>query len=135
MTRRFAALLAFTAALYAQGANELRFSLRAEPKTFDPQLVEDDASEAVRYLTGGVLLRVDRKTQRLNPELATAWKVDEQGRRITFELRAGVEFSDGAAFSANDVAYTVGRLMDPNMHSATADPFRSSTAAPEITVL
>ena len=46
----------------AQGGGELRFCLRAEPKTFNPLLVEDESSEAVRYLTGGVLVRVNRLT-------------------------------------------------------------------------
>ena len=41
----------------AQGGGELRFCLRTEPKTFDPLKVEDDASAAIRYLTGGVLVR------------------------------------------------------------------------------
>ena len=52
----------------AQG--ELRFCLRSEPKTFDPLKVEDDASVAIRYLTGGVLVRMNRQTQALEPELA-----------------------------------------------------------------
>jgi peptide/nickel transport system substrate-binding protein len=126
------ALFVFTATLHAQTGGELRFCLRADPKTFDPLLVEDDVSEAVRYMTGGVLLRVDRKTQQLMPELATSWKVDDQGRRITFDLRPGMEFSDGTPFTTADVAYTIARLMDPNTHSATADPFRSSSASPQI---
>ncbi len=42
---------------WAQGGGELRFCLRAEPKTFDPLKVEDDASVSIRYLTGGVLVR------------------------------------------------------------------------------
>ena len=40
----------------AFGQGELRFCLRSEPKTFDPLKVEDDASVAIRYLTGGVLV-------------------------------------------------------------------------------
>ena len=32
----------------AQSGSELRFCLRNEPKTFNPLLVEDDASETVR---------------------------------------------------------------------------------------
>jgi peptide/nickel transport system substrate-binding protein len=118
----------------AQAPSELRFCLRADPKTFDPLLVEDDNSETVRYLTGGVLIRINRKTQQLSPELATSWNVDSQGRRITFHLRANVKFSDGTPFSADDVAFTMKRLMDPETHSATADPFRSSDVPPQITV-
>jgi peptide/nickel transport system substrate-binding protein len=138
MTRRIfqtaAAVLALGASLAAQTGGELRFCLRADPKTFDPQRVEDDNSETVRYITGGVLLHVNRKTQELTPELATSWKIDQQGRRITFHLRRGVSFSDGTPFTADDVAYTMTRLMDPALHSATADPFRSSDAPPTIAV-
>jgi len=52
----------------AQSGGELRFCLRSEPKTFDPLKVEDDASVAIRYLTGGVLVRMNRQTQVLEPE-------------------------------------------------------------------
>ena len=118
----------------AQSPSELRFCLRADPKTFDPLLVEDDNSETIRYLTGGVLARINRKTQQLTPELATSWNVDSQGRRITFHLRPNVKFSDGTPFSADDVASTMKRLMDPETHSPTADAFRSSDVPPRITV-
>ena len=59
----------------AQGGGELRFCLHAEPKTFDPLKVEDDASASIRYLTGGVLLRLNRRTQAVEPELAQSWKL------------------------------------------------------------
>jgi peptide/nickel transport system substrate-binding protein len=115
-----AATLAFSA------ANELRFCLRTDPKTFDPLLVEDESSATVRYLTGGVLIRLNRYTQELEGELATKWKVSENGRRIDFQLRPGVRFSDGTPFTCQDVAYTVHRLMDPALHSPVGDPFRSA---------
>lgn len=118
----------------AQSPTELRFCLRAEPKTFDPLLVEDSNSENIRYLTGGVLIRINRKTQQLTGELASSWNVDSQGRRITFHLRPNVKFSDGTPFSAGDVEFTMKRVMDPQTHSPTADPFRSSDIAPQITV-
>ena len=138
MMRRFVIRLSFALALiapaFSQAADELRFCLRSDPKTFDPLAVEDDNSQAVRYLTAGVLLRVNRVTQQLSPELAVSWKVDRQGRGITFQLRRNVAFSDGTPFSAGDVAFTMGRLMDPKLHSATADPFRSSDVPPQVTV-
>jgi len=109
----------------AMAQGELRFCLRSEPKTFDPLKVEDDASVAIRYLTGGVLVRMNRQTQVLEPELAQSWKVSPDGRQITFKLRSGVSFSDGTPFSAEDVAYTAQQLMDPALHSPTGDAFRS----------
>ena len=117
----------------AQG--ELRFCLHSEPKTFDPLKVEDDASVAIRYLTGGVLVRLNRQTQALEPELAQSWKVSKDGKEITFRLRSGVSFSDGTPFSAEDVAYTVRQLMDPNLHSPTGDAFRSGPGNVETKIL
>ena len=119
----------------AQTANELRFCLRAEPKTFDPLKVDDDASLAIRYLTGGVLIRVNRQTQALEPELAESWKVSKDSRQISFRLRRGVTFSDGSPFSAEDVGYTITRLMDPDLHSSTGDAFRSGSGKVETKIL
>lgn len=107
------------------GESELRFCLHSDPKTFNPLSVDDDASEAVRYLTGGVLVRLNRRTQQLEPELANSWKVSNDGRSITFELRSGVHFSDGTPFDAGDVTFTMTSLMDPALHSPTGDSFRS----------
>jgi peptide/nickel transport system substrate-binding protein len=113
-------------------AEELRMCLRADPKTLDPLLVDDEPSEAVRYLTGGVLMRVNRLTQQLEGELAVSWKVREGGRTIELRLREGVQFSDGTPFSSADVAFTFGRLMDPALHSPTGDSFRSADGALEV---
>jgi peptide/nickel transport system substrate-binding protein len=119
---------------WAQGG-ELRFCLHAEPKTFDPLKVEDDASVSIRYLTGGVLLRLNRQTQELEAELAQSWKVSKDGRGITFKLRSGISFSDGTPFSAEDVAYTVRQLMDPSLHSPTGDAFRTGPGSVETKVV
>ena len=88
--------------------------------------MEDDASETIRYLTGGVLVRVNRVTLKAEPELAASWKVSEGGKRIRFKLREGLKYSDGTSFSAADVAYTMQQLMDPTLHSSTGDAFRSA---------
>jgi peptide/nickel transport system substrate-binding protein len=120
---------------FAQSGGELRFCLRSEPKTFNPLLVEEDSSDTVRYLTGGVLVRLNRQTQRLEPELATEWKTSKDGKTITFTLRQGISFSDGTPFSAEDVAYTFQQLMDPNLHAPQADQFRAGDGKVETKVL
>jgi len=134
----FASLLTVSLALLgsasAQGG-QLHFCLRSEPKTFDPLKVEDDASQSIRYLTGGVLIRMNRQTQALEPDLAQSWKVSKDGRQITFKLRSGISFSDGTPFSAEDVAYTVQQLMDPALHSPTGDAFRSGPGNVETKVI
>ena len=122
-------LVVISVSVFAQNGGELRFCLRSEPKTFDPLLVDDDSSLSIRYLTGGVLARVNRHTQELEPELAESWKLSQDGKQITFKLRTGITFSDGTPFSSEDVAFTMQRLMDPALHSSTGDAFRSSSGA------
>jgi peptide/nickel transport system substrate-binding protein len=108
-----------------QSGGVLHFCLHGEPKTFNPILVDDEPSENIRYLTGGVLIRLNRQTQALEPGLATSWHVSKDRRTITFRLRKGLHFSDGTAFTSEDVAYTMKTLMDPQVHSSTGDAFRS----------
>ena len=132
---RIACVVFLAATALAQTGGELRFCLRSEPKTFNPLLVADDASETIRYLTGGVLIRVNRLSQVAEPELATDWKISKDGRSITFTLREHVFFSDGTPFTAEDVASTVRQMMDPNLHSATGDAFRSGSGSVAVQVL
>jgi len=134
MKRLLVSFLIAAATLLAQWGGELRFCLRSDPKTFNPLLVEDEASETIRYLTGGVLIRVNRLTQELEPELALSWKISQHGRAITFRLRQGAFFSDGTPFTADDVAYTIRVLMDPALHSPTGDAFRSAPGNVETVV-
>ncbi len=134
MLTGFCGALLAGAAAAAQPGSQLRFSLNSEPKTLNPLLVDDDASETIRYLTGGVLARLNRVTQQLQPELATAWKVNRAGDAISFTLRRNVRFSDGTPFSAADVAYTIHRLMDSAIHSPTGDSFRSGKGKVETRV-
>jgi peptide/nickel transport system substrate-binding protein len=108
-----------------QTESQLHFCIQADPKTLNPLLVDDDASDTVRYLTAGVLLRLNRSTQKVEPELATGWKITSDGKSISFTVRQNVRFSDGTPFSAEDVAYTMQQLMDPGLHSPTGDAFRS----------
>ncbi len=117
-----------------QSGGELHFCLHGEPKTFNPLLVEEDSSESIRYLTGGVLIRLNRQTQALEPGLAVSWKVSQEGRRIAFRLRSGLHFSDGTPFTSEDVAFTMKALMDPQLHSPTGDSFRSGEGQVDVQI-
>lgn len=118
--------------LFAQSGGELHFCLHGEPKTFNPVFVDDEASENLRYLTGGVLIRLNRQTQALEPALATSWAISKDRRTIAFQLRKGVYFSDGTPFTSGDVAYTMKLLLDPSTHSPTGDAFQSGEGKTEV---
>jgi peptide/nickel transport system substrate-binding protein len=123
-------MLALAALLPAQ--SELRFALRSDPATLDPALVEDEPSELIRYLTGGVLIRLNRVTQALQGELATSWSQSPDGRRLTLKLRRNVRFSDGSPFDADDVVHTFRVLTAPQNRNPTADAFRSGDKPPAV---
>jgi peptide/nickel transport system substrate-binding protein len=110
-----------------QWGGELRMSLHSEPRTLNPALVDDEDSDTIRYLTGGVLVRVNRLTQQPEPALARSWKILDGGKTVRFQLREGISFSDGTPFTADDVVYTVEVLMDPNLHSPVGDSLRNGS--------
>jgi peptide/nickel transport system substrate-binding protein len=118
--------LGLTTCASAQSPAQVRFTIRADPKTLDPLLATEEVSETIRYLTGGVLIRFNRSTQQLEPELATSWKVLNQSRRIDFVLRHNVSFSDGTPFGPADVVSTMQRLASPKLQSGVADSFRAA---------
>ncbi|GAF99408.1 unnamed protein product, partial [marine sediment metagenome] len=45
------------------------------------------------------------------PELAKSWAISEDGLNITFHLREGIRWSDGAPFTADDVVFTYNDLI------------------------
>ncbi|MEO3414062.1 ABC transporter substrate-binding protein [Roseovarius sp. CAU 1744] len=51
------------------------------------------------------------------PDLATGWEVSQDATQWTFRLRDGVRFHDGSDFDANDVVYSIERILDPEMDS------------------
>jgi peptide/nickel transport system substrate-binding protein len=127
VARAMGVLGVFASVLFAAWApQELRFCLPGDPKTFDALHVSDQRSEVIRYLTGGVLVRINRVTDQLQPELAESWKLSDGGRAITFHLRAGLKFSDGLPLNASDVARTFNRALDPKQASPAGDTFRSA---------
>lgn len=121
----FVVLVVAAAAETPQPGGQLRLALQAEPKTLDPILAADEPSELVRYLTGGALIRLNRKTQALEPALAMSWSLGSGGTRLSLVLRKGVRFSDGTPFSAEDVCHTFRRLTDPKLDSPLGEAFRS----------
>ena len=124
------ALTALTARFAAAQAaprrpGELAWTVGYDPKTFDPAKVDDQESELVRYLTAGVLLRFNRLTQQVEPELAQSWTLSADGKTLTFELRPNLEFSDGSSLTAQDAAWSIRRVLLPATGAPVADEFVS----------
>lgn len=112
---------------------ELRMALHGDVKTLDPWLSDDDPSETVRYLTEGVLIRINRRTQQPEAELATSWKASKDGKTIQFELRKGVFFPDGNPFTSKDVVTTFNQLLEPALQAPVADGFKFTSGKITVT--
>lgn len=56
----------------------------------------------------------------LKPELAESWQANTAATEWTFNLRKGVRFHNGAAFTAKDVLYTLRNVMNPALESPGA---------------
>src|SRR5690625_1486453 len=60
----------------------------------------------------------------LRPELAESWEVSEDGS-LKFNLRKGVKFQNGDEFTAEDVAFSLERIMDPDISSPSRNKLDS----------
>ena len=58
------------------------------------------------------------------PDLATAWSANSDATEWTLALREGVMFHDGSSFGAEDVVYSLQRVLDP----ANDSPARAAIA-------
>ncbi len=104
---------------------ELVWAIGSDPKTFDPAQVDDQWSELVRYVTSGVLVRFNRLTQTVEPQLAESWTLSADGKTVTFKLRPGLRFSDGSGLTSRDAAWSIRHALLPASHAVVAEEFLS----------
>ena len=65
---------------------------------------------------------IDKEPQ-LIPGLAEAWNVSQDGLVYTFNLVKGVRFHNGEELKADDVLYTINRMMNPDTAAVNVDFF------------
>lgn len=91
----------------AATAAELRIGMLATP-TIDPHFLYLDSNIAYQRHLYGSLLQIDEES-RLVPDLALSWSAE--GDTVwRFNLRQGVTFHDGSAFTADDVVFSMRRV-------------------------
>lgn len=86
----------------------------AEPATaayWDPASAFGLVDDQVASLAYDTLLKLDQNGK-LQPSLASKWNRDSD-TKLTLTLRADAKFHDGTAVTAEDVAASLNRLMDP----------------------
>jgi len=101
-------------------------SSTGSPKTFNPVLALDPASDSVVRLLFSSLLRFDPRSQEPVPGLAESWSVEPDQKTWTFKLRKDLHWSNGQPLTAQDVSFTWNEIMyNPQFNRMTLGIFQS----------
>jgi len=83
----------------------------ADGNGFDPAYETDGPSFVVCNNIYEALVKYKATSMDIEPLLAKAWEVSDDGLKYTFHLHRGVKFHDGTEFDADAAAFTFVRLM------------------------
>ncbi len=100
----------------------------------DPAAQVNEPDGIVNGLLYQGLLRL-RDDWSLEPQLATSWSSDANLQTWTFKLRPGVTFHDGQPLTADDVVYSLRRVLDPKVGSAIYSRLASEMTSDGITAV
>lgn len=94
-----------------------------DASTLIPPLASDSASHGVSSLIYNGLVKYDGQLN-LVGDLAESWDISPDGLTITFHLRRGVRWHDGAPFTARDVLFTYRLMVDPKTPTAYSGDYQ-----------
>ena len=130
LTLLLAGLAAPLAGAVAQGKDSLIVDLPGDVATMDPQQQWDTDSYSVyRNIFDNLITR--DVSGKIVPQVATAWTYTND-TTIVFDLRSDIMFHDGSRLTADDVAFSVQRIINPSFRSAQLSQF-DQIASAEVT--
>jgi len=91
------------------------YSYEGEPDTLDVSISYTGTN--VLEFIGASLTILDPDTKEIFPYLAKSWTVSDDGLVYEFTLRDDVVFHNGTPLTAEDYAWTIQRMMDPELGS------------------
>ena len=117
--------LAGTGSVVAQSTPEpvpggrLRIGVQGDPTNLDPHLTVLAAAGVVVPFVYEGLVTVDPGLNPI-PSLAESWTISDDLLTYTFALQSGVTFHNGRTLVADDVIYSLNRVLDPEVASPSA---------------
>ena len=99
--------------------HELRFAAASDIQQLNPLIEQSQYEAYLAALTMGELIKTDVRGEANVPELCTEIPsqknggISADGKAITWHLRHGVKWSDGAPFDADDVVFTTKAVLNP----------------------
>lgn len=126
-----AAVVASSSAIPATGDSLVEGTI-GEASTLIPLLASDASSHAVAGQIYNGLVKYD-KNLNIVGDLAESFDIAPDGLTITFHIRRGVRWHDGAPLTSRDVLYTYRVTIDPKTPTAYAEDFKQvkSITAPD----
>jgi len=107
----------------------LRFALGRDSVAFDPHIYYGASSASIQgNIYDGLIGYAPDGT--LRPELAKSWENPDDNTWI-FHLHSGVKFHDGSDFNAEDVIYSLERIMDPETAATRGGLLRAQIVSME----
>src|SRR3954453_11613798 len=105
---------ASSAAMAVERGGVMTYGRYADSLFLDPVL--NDANVDIWILSNlyDTLLLPTDDGKGVQPGLATAWKVGDDGLSVTLTLREGAKFSDGSPITAEDVQWSLQRAAKPD---------------------
>ncbi len=92
-----------------------------QPTTFNPQVPNNLSTSMVLSRLLSSLVNFNPKTELFEPALAKSWTVSEDGLSYTFHLRKGLLWSDGQAFTAEDIIFTFDCILSEIVDETTGE--------------
>ncbi len=120
--KRIALLLLLCAGLAHAQTGTLEIAVDSSPAGLDPHKVTAFSSFAVIGQIYDGLFELNSDLQ-LEPALATAYEVSDDGLTYTVSIREGVKFHNGRDMTAADVVWSLERILDPEVVSPQASRF------------
>jgi peptide/nickel transport system substrate-binding protein len=91
----------------------ITYYMEEEPDSLNPVTSELAIANTINLYLFEPLVQRDPQTAALSPGLAQSWEISPDKLTYTFHLRPNVTWSDGQPFTAEDVKFTMDRLLDP----------------------
>ncbi len=101
---------------------EMIMATPSDPSTFNSPINDSLFSNAVFGLIQQGMLETNGITGEIEPGLAESWEISKDKKSITFKLRPGLRWSDGAPLTVDDVVFTFNEIyLNENIPTSIRD--------------
>src|SRR3954468_23152976 len=116
-----------------QHGGTMTVTFKDDVSTLDPAIGYDWQNWSMIKSLFSRLMDYKPGTTELTPDLAESYEISADGLTYTFHLRKGVKFHNGREMTADDVAYSYNRTVNPKTQSPGSGFFKSIAGFDDVT--